>query len=73
MKYLYTDNNSGNTYEWERDEPQYPLEGLALVATLNAVRGVWTLTEAATIGQVTEQELINEATAWAVAMNMNQE
>lgn len=44
-----------------------PLEGTALVATLNAVLGVWSLQDAANIAQLPEQALIDEAQAWAAA------
>lgn len=46
-----------------------PLEGAALVATLNAVLGLWSLQDAANIAQLPEQALIDEAEAWAVAGN----
>lgn len=47
------------------DPPQQPLEGTALVATLNAVLGIWSLQDAANIAQLPEQALIDEAEAWA--------
>lgn len=46
------------------------LEGIALVATLNAVLGIWSLPDAANIAGLTEEDLINEALAWGVAANM---
>lgn len=51
--------------------PQMPLRDTALVATLNAVLGIWTLQEAANVAQLPEQALVNEAQAWAVAQENN--
>jgi hypothetical protein len=51
------------------DPPQQPLEGTPLVATLNAVLGVWTLEQAANIAQLPAEALVAEAEAWAVAGN----
>jgi hypothetical protein len=44
-----------------------PLNGTALVATLNAVLGLWTLQQAANIAQLPEETLVKEAEAWAAA------
>lgn len=49
-----------------------PLQGAALVATLNAVLGVWSLQDAANIAQLPEQTLIEEAQAWAAGIQSNQ-
>lgn len=46
---------------------QMPLRDTALVATLNAVLGIWSLQDAANIAQLPEQALIDEAQAWAAA------
>lgn len=54
------------------DPPQAPLEGVALVATLNAVLGMWSLQDAANIAQLPEEALIVEAQAWAVAAQQTQ-
>lgn len=54
--------------EYELPEPeQMPLRDTALVATLNAVLGIWSLQDAANIAQLPEQALIAEAQAWAAA------
>ena len=44
-----------------------PLDAVGAIATLNAVVGVWPLADAANAVGLTEQDLINEAQAWAVA------
>ena len=44
-----------------------PLTGHQVVATLNAVLSVWTLTDAANVAGVPADHLIAEAQAWAVA------
>ena len=49
-----------------------PLDRLGVIATLNAVLGVWSLTDAANAVGLSEQDLINEAQAWAIgAQNGN--
>ena len=48
------------------DPPQEPLDRIGVVATLNAVLGVWSLADAANAVGLTEQDLINEAQAWSV-------
>jgi hypothetical protein len=53
------------------DEPQQPLYGIALVATLNAVLGIWGLEDAANIAGVSQDDLIAEAQAWQVAGENN--
>lgn len=54
------------------DQPQTPLNEFGVIATLNAVLGLWTLQDAANSVGLTEQDLINEAQAWAVgAQNGN--
>jgi hypothetical protein len=47
------------------EPPHRPLDANGVAATLNAVLGVWSLTDAANAVQLPEQELIDEATAWA--------
>ena len=49
------------------DPAQQPLDGLPLIAALNAALGVWSLGDAANIAGVPEQALVDEVTAWAVA------
>jgi hypothetical protein len=49
--------------EWV-DVPYEPLAGHQVIATLNAVLGLWTLTDAANAAGVTEEHLIAEALAW---------
>lgn len=43
------------------------LHPAGVIATLNAVLGVWPLADAANAAGVSEQALIDEATAWALA------
>jgi len=52
-------------YEWH--EPWPPLEGIGIVATLNACLGIWTLNDAANVAGASQDHLIAEAQAWAVA------
>lgn len=65
MRHHYTDPH-GVTHEWETPDIQVPLEGTPLIAALNAALGIWSLSDAANIAQVSEQDLINEVLAWAV-------
>jgi hypothetical protein len=65
MKHYFTDMN-GQTHTWETPDTPTPLDGIALIATLNAVLGIWSLTDAANIANVSEQDLVHEAQAWAV-------
>jgi hypothetical protein len=46
---------------------QVPLDAVGVVATLNAVLGVWSLSDAANVAGVTPDDLIREAQAWAIA------
>lgn len=48
--------------------PYPPLNRMQVIATLNAVLGLWTLQDAANVAGVSEEHLIAEAQAWAVAM-----
>lgn len=48
------------------DEP-ISLNPVGVIATLNAVLGLWSLSDAANVAGVTEAELIHEAQAWAAA------
>jgi hypothetical protein len=55
------------TTEERRQYGPQPLDAVGAIATLNAVLGVWPLGDAANAVNLTEQDLINEAQAWAVA------
>lgn len=44
-----------------------PLNETGVIATLNAILGIWTLEDAANVAKVTPQDLINEAQAWWTA------
>ena len=68
------------TYFWEEQDgqgnviasgsetvPYSPLQGHQVVATLNAVLGLWTLADAANAAGVEPEHLIAEAQAWAAA------
>jgi hypothetical protein len=60
----------GNLLKEEIVEDQsnhVPLDGFGVIATLNAVLGIWTLGDAANAVGLTEQDLIAEAQGWAVA------
>jgi hypothetical protein len=59
--------NNNIVEEYETFEPQQPLEGSQIIATLNAVLGIWSLKDAANAVNLTQAELIAEAQAWAVA------
>jgi hypothetical protein len=50
---------------------QIPLNTSGVMATLNAVLGLWSLQDAANAVGLNEQDLINEAQAWAVAQGDN--
>ena len=54
--------------EWEEAYP--PLTGHQIVATLNAVLGVWPLEDAANVAGVESNHLIAEAQAWAAAQEL---
>jgi hypothetical protein len=47
--------------------PYERLDGFQVIATLNAVLGVWTLADAANAAGVESAHLIAEAEAWAAA------
>lgn len=49
------------------DPVQQPLPTDGVIATLNAVLGLWTLQDAANASGYTEDQLIAEAQAWAAA------
>jgi hypothetical protein len=62
-----TKPNNNIVEEYEVDVPQRPLSGIEIVATLNAVLGVWSLQDAANSVNLTTEQLVAEAEAWAVA------
>ena len=59
--------NNNIVEEYEIDVPQQPLQGAQVLATLNAVLGIWSLQDAANAVKLTQAELIAEAQAWAAA------
>jgi hypothetical protein len=48
-----------------------PLDSIGVMATLNAVLGVWSLADAANAVGLTQQDLIAEAQAWAVGQSFS--
>ena len=48
-----------------------PLDSIGVIATLNAVLGVWSLADAANAVGLTQQDLIAEAQAWAVGQSFS--
>ena len=69
MRNFYTDP-AGHTYEWETPDPSFaPLDPIGVVATLNAVLGLWTLEDAANVAGVSQDDLVREAQSWAAAQN----
>ena len=59
--------NNNIVEEYEIDVPQQPLQGAQVLATLNAVLGIWSLQDAANAVGLLPEDLIVEAQAWAVA------
>lgn len=59
--------NNNIVEEYEIDIPQQPLQGVQIMATLNAVLGIWSLQDAANAVGLLPENLIAEAQAWAVA------
>ena len=71
MKNIYIDIH-GVTHTWETPDIPTALDKIGVVATLNAVLGVWSLSDAANVAGVTPDDLIREAQAWSVgAQNGN--
>jgi hypothetical protein len=65
-------DSDGNLVLDEWVEMPYPaLSGHQVVATLNAVLELWTLTDAANVAGVELAHLIAEAQAWAVSEAMS--
>jgi len=65
--YDTTKPNNNIVEEYDVDVPQQPLQGVQVLATLNAVLGVWSLQDAANAVRLSPQELVAEAQAWAAA------
>ena len=65
--FYYTDPTGKQFAIQQADAQPVPLDSIGVMATLNAVLGVWSLSDAANAVGLTEQDLINEAQAWAVA------
>ena len=66
MRHFCTDPH-GVTHTWETPDVQAPLDPIGVIATLNAVLGIWTLRDAANAAGVTPDDLIREAQSWAAA------
>ena len=63
-----TKPNNNIVEEVELAEPtQLPLDPTAVIATLNAVLGLWPIEDAANAVGLTPEHLIAEAEAWAAA------
>lgn len=65
MKHVYIDP-AGVTHTWETPDTHSPLDINGVMATLNAVLGIWSVEDAANAVGLTPQDLINEAQAWAL-------
>ena len=61
----YTDPN-GVTHTWETPDIHSPLNTEGVIATLNAVLGLWTVEDAANAVGLTPADLVAEAQAWSV-------
>lgn len=69
MKQFFIDAD-GTTHELpDFIEPKYPLSPIGVIATLNAVLGIWSLSDAASASGYTEEQLILEAQAWALGVD----
>jgi len=66
MKHVFTDL-AGVTHTWETPDVHRSLDTNGVMATLNAVLGLWSLQDAANAVGLTPQDLIHEAQAWAAA------
>jgi len=66
MKHIFTDP-AGVAHTWETPDVHRSLDTNGVMATLNAVLGLWSLQDAANAVGLTPQDLINEAQAWAAA------
>jgi len=59
------------TFE-QPDPPRAPLDAAGVMATLNAVLGLWSVGDAANVVGLTPDDLVAEAEAWSVAMTYNE-
>jgi hypothetical protein len=66
MKNVFTDL-AGVAHTWETPDVHTPLDTLGVMATLNAVLGIWSLQDAANAVGLTPDDLVHEAQAWAAA------
>lgn len=72
MKHYFTDLD-GVTHEWEtEDPPRPPLDAVGALATLLAVTSTLTVQDAANAVELTPDDLVAEAEAWAAAKDMNE-
>ena len=67
MIHHYTDLN-GVTHTWETPDVHSPLNTEGVIATLNAVLGLWTVEDAANAVGLTPADLVAEAQAWSVGV-----
>jgi hypothetical protein len=67
MIHHYTDPN-GVTHTWETPDVHTPLNTEGVIATLNAVLGLWTVEDAANAVGLTPADLVAEAQAWSVGV-----
>jgi len=65
MKHVFTDL-AGVTHTWETPDTHSPLDTNGVMATLNAVLGIWSVEDAANAVGLTPQDLVHEAQAWAL-------
>ena len=54
----------------EEQQNHVSLDVFGVIATLNAVLGIWTLEDAANAVGLSEQDLVAEAQAWAVGQSL---
>jgi hypothetical protein len=59
--------NNNIVEQYEVPDVRAPLDPAGVAATLNAVLGLWTLTDAANAVGLTPEDLVAEAEAWAAA------
>lgn len=67
MIHYYTDLN-GVTHTWQTPDVHTPLNTFGVIATLNAVLGLWTVEDAANAVGLTPADLVAEAQAWSVGV-----
>lgn len=65
MKHVYVDP-AGITHTWETPDVHAPLDAMGVMATLNAVLGIWTVEDAANAVNLRPEDLIAEAQSWAL-------